>query len=91
MLDVRGPEQGRDCVNQLLDIGGENAVEGAGGVDALKQQAQKAAQKSVQEWMSAARSALKKNVSTFAVLPVGLAIACTGQLREQGYEVEAPL
>jgi hypothetical protein len=46
------------------------------------------------DWIEAAKAALARNASTFAVLPIHEAIRPDGYLaalRDQGYEVEEPL
>lgn len=91
------PEFGGECENvlEIATTQGDSAgAELVRKIDAdWKWHEEQAAVQVKREWLVAARGALERNRSTFAVLPVREVVSSTGyleELRKLGYEVEQP-
>lgn len=93
-----GSPAGMGCVMMIMN--GITESESAGGkrakklFDDMKWHAAQSEAQGRRDWIDAAKVALAKNASTFAVLPIHEAIRPDGYLaalRDQGYEVEEPL
>jgi hypothetical protein len=91
------PAFGTECENVLEFATTQVDAAGAEAVKKMEADwnwhAEQAAVQAKREWVAAARSALERNRSTFAVLPVREVVGAQGYLAELvklGYEVEQP-
>lgn len=91
------PAFGSECENVLEFATTQVDAAGAGAVKKMEADwnwhAEQAGVQAKREWVAAARGALERNPSTFAVLPVREVVGANGYLAELarlGYEVEEP-
>lgn len=94
---LRQPAVGNECGGVLMTaLVADNSEEAARVMkirDEIRRLNAEATAQLATEWVTAAQAALKKNQSTFAILPIREVVSANGyiaQLRKLGYEIEEP-